>query len=70
MAAAVQYSVFPVWFGICLIRGFPDASITGQRIGTFALNVATIAIMAVAVYAWAGMRKEDVHRLRSKLKSR
>lgn len=70
VAAAVQYSVFPVWFGICLIRGFPDASITVQRIGTFALNVATIAIVAVGVYAWTGMRKEEVHRLRSKLQSR
>jgi hypothetical protein len=65
VAAAVQYSVFPVWFGICLVRGFPDASITSQRIGTFALNVATIAIMAVVLYAWTGMRKEDIHQLRS-----
>jgi hypothetical protein len=51
VAAAVQYSVFPVWFGICLVRGFPDASQTGQRIGTFALNVVTIATMALVAYA-------------------
>ncbi len=69
VAAAVQYSVFPVWFGICLVHGFPDASLTGQRIGTFALNVATIATMAVAAYAWTGMRKEEVRRFRSQFKS-
>jgi hypothetical protein len=69
VAAAVQYSVFPVWFGICLVRGFPDASLTGQRIGTFALNVATIATMAVAAYAWTGMRRKEVRRFRSQFKA-
>src|SRR5207248_7777306 len=47
VAAAVQYAVFPVWFGVCLIQGFPEASLTRQRIGTFALNVVTIATMAL-----------------------
>jgi len=69
VAAAVQYSVFPVWFGICLVDGFPDASLTGQRIGTFALNVATIATMAAAAYAWTGMRREEVRRFRSQFKT-
>jgi hypothetical protein len=70
VAAAVQYSVFPVWFGICLVRGFPDASVTGERIGTFAVNVATIAAMAAAVYAWAGMRRGEVRRFQSQFRSR
>jgi hypothetical protein len=65
VAAAVQYSVFPVWFGICLVQGFPDASLIVQRIGTFALNTVTIATMAVAAYAGTGMRREDVSRFRS-----
>jgi len=69
VAAAVQYSVFPVWFGICLVHGFPDAPLTDQRIGTFAPNVATIATMAVAAYAWTGMRREEVRRFRSQFKS-
>jgi len=43
--------------------------LTGQRIGTFALNVATIATTAVAAYAWTGMRREEVRRFRSQFKS-
>ena len=69
VAAAVQYAVFPVWLGICLVRGFPDTALVTERIGTFALNVVTIAVMAVGVYAWAGMRREDVRRF-SKLNSK
>jgi len=69
VAAAVQYSVFPIWFGICLVQGFPGASLTGVRIGTFALNVATIAIMAVGAYGWVGVRRDEVRRFRSQFKS-
>jgi hypothetical protein len=67
VAAAVQYAVVPVWIGISLVRGFPDPHVITERIGSFGINLATIAGMAVAVYAWTGMRNEDVHRLRSKV---
>jgi hypothetical protein len=68
VAAAVQYAVFPVWFGTCVVHGFPAAPIIAERIGTFVINTVTIAIVAAAVYAWAGMRREDVDRFRSKVK--
>lgn len=58
VAAAVQYSIFPVWFGICLVRGFPDTDVVVERIGTFAINLVTIGLIAGVVYAYAGMRKE------------
>lgn len=67
VAAAVQYSVFPVWFGTCLVLGFPPQPVVGERIATFAVNVATIAVMAGAVYALVGMRREEASRLRSKM---
>jgi Domain of unknown function (DUF389) len=69
VAAAVQYSIFPVWFGISLVRGFPDVSVVAQRLGTFAVNVITIATMAGGIYAWAGMRREEVRRFRGKVNS-
>lgn len=56
VAAAVQYAVFPVWFGTCLVRGFPDAAVTQERIETFVLNLITIAVSAACAYAWVGMR--------------
>lgn len=67
VAAAVQYAVFPVWIGISLMRGFHDTHVITGRISAFAINLVTIAAMAVAVYAWTGMRKEEVHRFRSKV---
>jgi len=66
VAAAVQYAVFPVWVGICLIHGFPDAATIGTRIGSFAVNIATIAGMATLAYAWAGMRPREISRFQRK----
>jgi len=66
VAAAVQYAVFPVWVGICMVRGFPDPHVITEHIGAFGINLMTIAGMSVAVYAWAGMRNEDVHRFHTK----
>ncbi len=68
VAAAVQYAVFPVWIGYCLVRGFPDSGIVGPRIGSFVINVITIGGVAALVYVWTGMRREDVHRLRQKFR--
>ena len=47
-----------------VVRGFPEAALVVERIATFAINVVTIALVALAVYAWAGMRREDVSRFR------
>jgi hypothetical protein len=62
VAAAVQYAVFPVWFGIALVIGFPDAATIRQRLLTLAINIATIAGIAAVAYALLGMKREDVHR--------
>lgn len=59
VAAAVQYAVFPVWVGMCVVRGFPEAPIVWERIETFGLNVVTIAAAAACVYAYIARRKED-----------
>ena len=67
VAAAVQYAIFPVWFGTCVVLGFPESSVVVQRIATFPVNIFTIAGTAAFVYAMAGMRKEEVNRFRSKI---
>ena len=66
VAAAVQYSVFPVWFGICLVLGFPPYTIVAERITTFVVNIVTIAVTAGVVYAIVGMRREEADKFRSK----
>jgi hypothetical protein len=53
VAAAVQYSIFPVWFGIALVRGFPPADVVRERLATFAINLVTIAVAAALAYAVA-----------------
>src|SRR3954452_9431082 len=62
VAAAVQYAVFPVWFGIALVLGFPERGITGQRLLTLAINLVTIAGVAALAYAALGMRRSEVQR--------
>jgi hypothetical protein len=66
VAAAVQYAIFPVWFGSCIVLGFPGFSLITERTGTFATNIFTIAGAAALVYMLTGMRRDEVHRFRSK----
>jgi hypothetical protein len=70
VAAAVQYAVFPVWFGISLVCGFPPMPIVLERIESFGINFVTIGVTSVCVYGLIGMRREEVGRLRSKVNSR
>lgn len=66
VAAAVQYAVYPAWFGICLALGFPAKQVAVEHLTTFGLNILTIGGSALAVYACTGMRKEEVHRFAAK----
>lgn len=61
VAAAVQYAVFPVWFGIALVFGFPDRSTVWQRLLTLGINGVTIAGTAALSYQLSGMRRQEVH---------
>jgi hypothetical protein len=60
VAAAVQYGVYPVWIGYSCIAGFPDASQTAVRIGTFGINVCTITALALTGYLSLDIKRKDV----------
>lgn len=60
VAAAVQYGIFPVWFGFCLIGGFPNAHIVAVRLGAFAINVGTIALFGLVGYLLLDIKRRDV----------
>src|SRR5579884_2372930 len=62
VAAAVQYAIYPVWFGISLVLGFPSKSVTVERLWTLAINVGTIAAFAAVAYGAIGMRRDEVRR--------
>jgi uncharacterized membrane protein len=59
VAAAVQYAVFPAWIGLSLALGFPDQVVTLERLGSFSINVATIAITSALVYSLIGRRHKN-----------
>ena len=60
VAAAVQYGIFPVWFGFSLVEGFPDQKTTLLRLGTFAINVFTITLFALLGYLLLDIKRKDV----------
>ena len=60
VAAAVQYGVFPVWFGYCLVTGFPESEVVKSRLETFAINVGTIILFALVGYLLLNIKRRDV----------
>jgi Domain of unknown function (DUF389) len=69
VAAAVQFAVIPVWFGFSLVHGLPDSHIIMERVGTFFINLFTIAGAAGVVYGLTGMNARNVEQLLKKTRS-
>ena len=57
VAAAVQFAVFPVWFGAAVVLGLPGAEIVHQRLLGFLVNLAAISGAAMLAYAGLHFRK-------------
>ena len=51
VAAAVQLAIFPVWFGAATVIGPPGRAVILLRLGSFAINLATISLTAVLAYS-------------------
>jgi hypothetical protein len=62
VAAAVQFAIFPVWFGAASIIGLPARSVIVGRMASFVINVVTISGAAVIAYASLGLRGEEMRR--------
>ncbi len=62
VAAAVQYAVYPVWFGAASVLGFPPWPVVAGRLLTLAINVVTIGGVAALAYRLLGMRRDEIHR--------
>jgi hypothetical protein len=60
VAAAVQYGVYPAWFGFCLVKGFPDWHLTATRLATFFINVSTITAFGLIGYLMLDIKRKDV----------
>jgi uncharacterized membrane protein len=69
VAAAIQFAVFPVWFGAATVIGLPVRSVVVGRIGSFLINVVIISGAAVIAHALLGLRREEMRRLISSRRS-
>ncbi|HEX8735134.1 MAG TPA: hypothetical protein VF721_07435 [Pyrinomonadaceae bacterium] len=69
LAATAQIAIIPVWFGICLVFGFPattgENEIT-QRALAFFINVVTIIVVSLAVYVLTDAANRHLARLKDK----
>jgi hypothetical protein len=67
LAATAQTAIVPVWFGICLVFGFPptasESDITNRALSFF-VNIATIIVTAMAVYALTRAATRSIARVR------
>jgi Domain of unknown function (DUF389) len=57
VAAAVQFAVFPVWFGAGVVLGLPGLDITRERLFGFLVNLGAISGAAMLAYASMHFRK-------------
>lgn len=51
VAAAVQFAIFPVWFGAALVTGLPAKAVVISRLLSFGINLAAISGTALLAYA-------------------
>lgn len=63
VAAAVQFAIFPAWFGAATALGMPARGILIARITSFAVNLVTIPAAAVIAYALLGLRRGEMQRV-------
>ena len=61
VAAAVQFAVFPVWFGEAIMLGLPHKAIWVERLVCFLINLVTIAAAAPLAYAILHLRQRRAH---------
>src|SRR2546423_13919871 len=59
LAATAQVAILPVWFGICLIFGFPilESQPSTRRAISLVINVTSIVIASFITYAVLGMKR-------------
>lgn len=57
VAAAVQFAVFPVWFGAAFVLGLPPRDITVARLLSFLLNFLAISGSAMVAYFCLHLRR-------------
>jgi hypothetical protein len=58
VAGAVQFAVFPAWFGLSFVLGMPSREIALNRLCCFGINLLTISASAALAYAMLQFRHQ------------
>lgn len=58
VAGAVQFAVFPVWFGLSVVLGLPSKEVISNRLLSFGINLLTISASAALAYALLHLRTQ------------
>jgi hypothetical protein len=69
LAATAQIAIIPVWFGICLVFGFPATTGENEIINralSFFINIATIIVASLAIYVLTGAASRYLARFKDK----
>lgn len=68
LAATAQIAIVPVWFGVCLVLGFPtttsESEITNRAL-SFLITIVTIIAASLAVYVLSGAASRSVRKVRA-----
>ncbi len=62
LAATAHITTLPAWFGISLVFGVPDTATVVERLMAFGINVSTLIIATIAVFALLRMRGDGIRR--------
>ncbi len=65
LAAAAQVAVFPAWFGVGIISGFPQDGPPGQRLLSLLLNLLAFLVAAFLTHAALGFRAQPLRKFSS-----
>lgn len=63
VAAAVQFSIYPCWFGAASVIGLPGHAMVLMRTAGFGINLITIPAAAVVAYGFVGLRRRQLQRV-------
>ncbi len=69
LAATAQIAIIPVWFGICVIFGFPattDGSEINTRAMSFIISILTVIITSLVFYIVTGAANGSISHLKEK----
>lgn len=63
VAAAVQFSIYPSWFGAATVIGLPTHALLLTRTAGFVVNLIVMPVAALVAYAFVGLRRRQLQRV-------